>query len=295
MNYSLSQLQAFVSTVESGSFKQAGMLLNKRPQVIAKLVGALEDSCNLSLFERKVRQLVITDEGKILFRLAKRIMQDAQQFDSQLTAFDQALPNEFKVAIDNSLVCQQVTECYLEVLSQIPTIELEVLSGETLQVLDWVNAGDAELGLVFSPLVEQSELAQIDVFHFSMVEVAAKQVVTQGSVLGEQEVAKLSQIVPKFIYQLGHQEVYVSSDRNIISNNAQESIAMMLAGTGWCRLPCYIVQPYLDSGDLNEFSLEGANRIIWHGSVMHNKNKELSMAGDIFLEKAMALQDRISQ
>ncbi|RKF15691.1 LysR family transcriptional regulator [Alginatibacterium sediminis] len=294
MDYSLAQLQAFVSTVEHGSFKDASIELNKRPQVIAKLVAALEDSCDQLLFVRHVRQLKITTEGKTLYRLARRVILDAQAFERQLSAMDQNQPSEFKLAIDTSLACPMVSGCYLAVLEEFPSINLEVLSGGTSQVIEWVRRGQAEMGLIFSPLTEEQGLTQITVYNFSVVEVASPQLINHGAVVDEHQLAQLPQLVPKFVYEYKHDNIYVFSDKTIVSNNVEESIRIMLSGKAWCRLPGYIVQPYLDNQQLHEFSIEGANRVVWHASIVHPEQAELSLASDIFMERVQMLPDRIS-
>lgn len=293
MDYSLAQLHAFVATVQHGSFKEASQHLNKRPQVIAKLVNALEDSCDQILFERQVRRLVITDAGKDLYPLARRIILDSELFERQLSALSSGVPSEFKVAIDTSLSCADITACYLAVIDEIPTIKLEVLSGGTSQVLEWVKTGEAEIGIIFSPLSLESGLIQIPTFNFSVIEAASPDFIHRGAVMSEQELAHLLQIVPKFVYQKRHDQFYVLSDKTIICNNVQEIINMALAGAGWCRLPTYLLEPYLQNNQLHEFSIEGANRVVWHASIVHAEQTELTLASDIFLEKVQNLPDRL--
>jgi DNA-binding transcriptional LysR family regulator len=291
MNYSLSQLQAFVATMDEGSFKMAALSLNKRPQVVAKLVATLEDVTNVQLFEREVRQLIPTQHGKMLYRYAKRLVQDSEIFEGQLKSLDQTTPSEFKVAIDSSIANPALTACYLEVLKQFPTIELEVMTGGTSQVLEWLRTGQAELAVVFSPMLELKGFNQVDVFNFAVAEVAAPNLVRHGSIMDKSELADLSQIVPRFIYEFGHQDLYVASPRQIICNNMIESIQMMRAGVGWCRIPRYLAEPLIKRGELHEFSMSGTTQILWYACAVYPENKELTWAGDVFLEQAMKLED----
>lgn len=293
MDYSLTQLQAFVATVEQGSFKEASTTLNKRPQVIAKLVNALEDSCDQTLFERQVRRLTITEAGKNLYPFARRIILDSEQFKRQLMALSSDLPSEFKVAIDTSIFCADISACYLAVLEEIPTIKLEVLSGDTSQVLEWITSGNAEIGLIYSSFSVESGLIQIPAFNFSVIEVASPDFIQRGAVISETELAHLAQIVPKFVYQKKHEKFYVMSDKTIICNNMQEMIQMAIAGFGWSRLPAFLVEPYLQSEQLHEFSIEGGSSVTWYANVIHVDQAELTLASDIFLEKVHALPDRL--
>ena len=62
MDFSLAQLQDFLLTYETGSFKSAAIKSGKRSQVIAKLVATLEESSDVLLFERHARRLDVTGE-----------------------------------------------------------------------------------------------------------------------------------------------------------------------------------------------------------------------------------------
>ncbi|MEZ9925521.1 LysR family transcriptional regulator [Vibrio breoganii] len=295
MDYSLAQLEAFVVTVETGSFKAAAIKLNKRSQAVAKLVALMEDSCNLTLFERHVRRLVLSSDGKRIYQFAKRIMRDTMQLDAMLSSIDQQLPSHFTIAIDSAIACPEVTQCYQEVIKQIPTLKLEVITGGTNEISDLVKNGNAEMALRFYPFSEVEGLTSVTVLNFAMVTIAAPQLINHGAVISDHELAQLTQIVPKFVYQYGFENPHVLSDKSIISNNMSSSLSMLCAGMGWMIVPDFIAKPYLDNGDLVEFSIEGAVQMGWMAEVIYPNEELLSMAGDIFLQQALLLQDSLSK
>ncbi|GLP96302.1 LysR family transcriptional regulator [Paraferrimonas sedimenticola] len=290
MDYSLSQLQAFVHTFETGSFKEAAVRLNKRRQVVARSVAMLEEICNITIFERHVRHLEVTDEGRKLYQYAKRVLRDLHQFDEQLASFNRQLPNEFRLAVDLSLSCPQISNCYLGALEEIPTIDLQVLSGGTKQCIEWVQGGVVEMALLFSPVLNFENLQNVTVLDFELVEVASPQEINAGQVLSENEIADMTQIVPQFIFDYGHENAHIDSDKVIKVNNMQESINMIRAGVGWARVPKFIAQPYVDAQQINSFSRMGGLSASWYAEVLYPSDESLSLAGDIFLSKLMQLQ-----
>lgn len=293
MEYSLNQLQAFVATVEEGSFKAAAIKLNKSSQVVARFISMMEDSCNVLLFERRVRQLHLTEEGNKLYRHAKRMMLESEKLDAQLASFDQRLPNSFTVAIDNYLSSEAITHCYLEVLKEFPNIDLIVKSGDTTQVMDWMKSGEAEVALVFSPLTQFEGLQEMVAFNFSMSEVASSAIVASGAVLTQEEQRDMMQIVPEFIYDFGHEKRYVFSDRTIIGTGFDELVAMLQVGAGWARVPNFKVQRLLEDGVLNEFYSEGSTPVSWHAMLYYPNEEQLSLAADVFIERVMRLKEII--
>ncbi|GAL31586.1 transcriptional regulator LysR family [Vibrio maritimus] len=291
MEYSLNQLQAFVVTVEEGSFKAAARKLNKSAQVIARFISMMEDSCNVLLFERQVRQLHVTEEGKKLYRYAKRMMLESEKLDAQLKSFDEQLPYAFSVAIDNSLSCAAVARCYLSVLSEFPTIDLKIMSGDTKQVIEWVKSGEAEVALAFSPLTPIEGIQEMVAFNFATSEVASSSLVANEAVLTQEEQVNMTQLVPQFIYDYGHAGRYISSDKTIVCNGFDEILTMLELGVGWARVPKYKVHTLLKEGKVHEFRAEGSVPVNWYAMLYYPHESQLSVAADIFIEKAISLNE----
>ncbi|GLP96181.1 LysR family transcriptional regulator [Paraferrimonas sedimenticola] len=293
MEYSLAQLQAFVATVEEGSFKAAALRLDKSSQVVARFISMMEDSFDLKLFERQVRRLEITEEGRKLYPHARRILLETDKFDAQLSSFERELPNTFTLAIDNTLSSRQVTECYYSVVKEFPTVDLKVLSGGTSQVLDWVKSAQVEVALVFSPVSTIKGLQDMVAFNFQTIEVAAPQLVGRGEVISQQRVADMTQIVATFVYEMGLDNTHVQGDKVITCNGFDEVVSLLLAGAGWARVPAYKVKHLLDSGALHEFVVEGAVPVNWHASLYYPDDKPLSLAADLFVANVHRLNDVI--
>ncbi|WP_186811134.1 LysR family transcriptional regulator [Vibrio superstes] len=289
----MNQIEAFVHTVETGSFKDAGIRLDKRRQVVARSVASLEETCNVSLFTRHTRHVEITEEGKKLYRTAKRVLLDARNFENQLASFNRQLPNSFSVAIDSSLACPEIANCYLAVLEEIPSIDLKISMGGTKQVIDWVSEGTVEMALLFSPLLNLDNLQNITVLDFPVVDVGPPNLVNFGEIKEQDTLSDMTQIVPQSVLDFGYQQGYIDSDKNIFVNDLQESVNMMLAGVGWARLPEFIARPHIEAGRLNAFSRLGGSSGNWYAEVIYANDEMLTLAGDIFLEHALRLREKL--
>ena len=73
----LKQLQYFVVSVESGSFKKAADTLYTTQPHISKSIKALETELNVQLLSRKARGVELTDAGKKIYEYACNILVDA--------------------------------------------------------------------------------------------------------------------------------------------------------------------------------------------------------------------------
>lgn len=295
MDFSLSQLQAFVVTYETGSFKSAAIRLEKRSQAIAKLVANMEESCGILLFERHVRRLEATEQAKKLYKLSKRVLLDSEHIAEMLESFEDELPSSITLAIDSQLMSPEVTRCYKAVLEEIPTIDLEILTGNTKQVSQWVQNGTADMGLRASPFALEEELVTVSAFNFPTISIAHRNLIPHGAVVTAQELANLSQIVPKFVLQYGLDKGHVQSDKVIISNNLQATIEMTDAEIGWAVVPGFSVKNLIETQSISEFYIEGSVSVVWTAEIIYQSDEKLTLAGDIFIQQVQALESELNK
>lgn len=72
--YTLKQLEAFYWSSELGSFSASSRKLHTTQSAVAKRVGELEGFAGAPLFERHARRLVLTQQGRRLFDLARQML-----------------------------------------------------------------------------------------------------------------------------------------------------------------------------------------------------------------------------
>lgn len=73
----LKQLQYFVVSVESGSFKKAAEMLYTTQPHISKSIKNLETELNVQLLERKARGVEVTESGKKIYEYAGGCVQNS--------------------------------------------------------------------------------------------------------------------------------------------------------------------------------------------------------------------------
>lgn len=284
MKFSLPQLEAFVLSAENGTFQAAAIKLNKRAQAVAKLVSAMEDTCNVRLFERKTRRLEITEEGKKLLVMAKRVLFDTENLNAILDSFEQKLPNSITLAIDNMLICPELTSCIKKLRSTYPTMDIKVLTGTTSQVTDWVINDEVSIGLRASTGKGHQDLVTSIAFSFKLCELAPSGMFPAGAIVDKSDVAHQTQIVPDFIYELKLEEMHVFSDQVIICNDLNATLSMVQSGLGWTIAPDITTRELIQQGKVVEFSMEGVNKYTWMAEVIYKGEESLSVAEDDFVQ-----------
>lgn len=94
------QLDTFIRVVESGSFNKAAESLYISPPAVIKQINLLEESLDVTLFERTHRGVLLTDAGRSLYQDAKYIVQYCK--DSVTRAKNAMIESESTIRIGSS-------------------------------------------------------------------------------------------------------------------------------------------------------------------------------------------------
>ncbi len=96
---SLSGLYAFVRAAESHSFVAAGRLLGVSPSAIGKSVMRLEARLGIRLFHRSTRQIRLTDEGTLFFERCRRILEEIDDAELELSRLQEAPRGRLRISV----------------------------------------------------------------------------------------------------------------------------------------------------------------------------------------------------
>ncbi|MGH8489213.1 MAG: LysR family transcriptional regulator [Gammaproteobacteria bacterium] len=74
---SLEQWRALQAVVEAGGYAQAAAALHKSQSTVTYAVQKIERLLDLKIFEIRGRKAVLTQEGQVLYRRARTLLEDA--------------------------------------------------------------------------------------------------------------------------------------------------------------------------------------------------------------------------
>ena len=78
------KLKIFHAVAEAGSFTSATVNLNLSQSAISRQIQSLETDLKIKLFERHARGLVLTDNGKYLFKTAHEVISKLKDVEATL-------------------------------------------------------------------------------------------------------------------------------------------------------------------------------------------------------------------
>ncbi|UPW19563.1 LysR family transcriptional regulator [Agarivorans sp. TSD2052] len=292
MPASIEQLEAFVYTKENGGFGPAARMLGKHRTTVSHLVNDLEIDLGLSLFTRSAKSVELTSAGHSLYLYAKSVLSDLNHFNQKAQGLLAGLPDRLRVAVDVSLMDQQFAVGLKTLNDQYPSLDIDVLSGDTLSVHQWVEDSHVDIGFSLGTFEYSPQLIYSRAYQFELCCAIAADPTQQLVELSEQELRLLRQIGFNFFNQLGLDSGQTVSHRLMQASNSQQIVELVKVGLGWAILPRYICQPLFEQQQLSELWVKGMTKEHWHCDVIWKKEQSPTIAMQVFTDHFCRLEDR---
>lgn len=133
----LTQMTAFVKTVDLGSFSAAADELNLSSQLVGKQVKMLEQHLGVSLLHRTTRRQSLTDFGRAFYQRAKLILADMQAAEN-LAAVTRGTPSgRLRVNAPVTFGVRMLSPRLLEYMVKYPQVSVDLtLSNDIVDMVD---------------------------------------------------------------------------------------------------------------------------------------------------------------
>lgn len=156
------QLHIFVSVVEHQSFSKASQVINLSQPTVSSHIKELEDFFECRLLDRLGKTTEPTKAGLILYQHAKELLKLRDQTQEAVQDFlgkNKGSLNIGASTIPSGYIIPQLIGPFAK---QYPDIHVQVLSGDTMQIITKIKNGDLEFGfvgaLIDDPLIIQEKL-----------------------------------------------------------------------------------------------------------------------------------------
>src|SRR5262249_23658977 len=80
----ISHLRYFCDVAQSGSFAKGARMAHVSPPAMTKAIQRLETETGVRLFERTTRRVALTEEGKVVFRRAREVLNHVDEISRDL-------------------------------------------------------------------------------------------------------------------------------------------------------------------------------------------------------------------
>lgn len=169
MKAKLDLYRIFIEVAEKQSLSKAKEHLFMSQPAISQALKQLEESLNQRLFHRESRGVVLTREGKVLYRYVKDALQLIDQGEKQLDLYQQLESGELSIGVGDTISKYYLLP-YLKIFHErYPNVHFKIVNGTTLELLPLVKKGDIDFAVcnlpVTDPMIETTPCLKVrDVF-----------------------------------------------------------------------------------------------------------------------------------
>jgi len=139
------QIRAFHHVAVCGGFSRAASALNLTQPAISDQVSKLEEEYDVVLFHRRNRQVTLTDEGRRLLEITRRLFEVEKQAQEMLVESRALRSGMLRVIADSA---HHVLPILGRFRARYPGIEITIRSGNSQEVVASLRAYEAELGIL---------------------------------------------------------------------------------------------------------------------------------------------------
>lgn len=149
------RVRVFRSVAEEGSFRKASDLLNLSQPAVSQHVHALEEELGLRLLDRSSTHVSLTVAGRILLEYAQKAALLDQQVEVEFASLRGETGGELRLGASTTVAQYILPRMLGTFLHDNPKVQLQVKSGNTEQVVEWLTAGEIDLGLIEGPAMSK--------------------------------------------------------------------------------------------------------------------------------------------
>ncbi|MRR52112.1 MAG: CysB family HTH-type transcriptional regulator [Rhodocyclaceae bacterium] len=165
----LQQLRFLVEVAQQGlNVSQAAEALYTSQPGVSKQIKLLEDELGLIVFERAGKRLTgVTEPGRQVIDIARRILREAENLKKvgeEFTAEDAGLLTLATTHTQARYALPPIVKVFRE---RYPKVRLHLHQGNPMQVADWVESGEASIGIATESLDDYPALLTLPCYQWS--------------------------------------------------------------------------------------------------------------------------------
>jgi DNA-binding transcriptional LysR family regulator len=148
MRFNFFQLEAFVATVDKGSFSSAARYLGKAQSAVSTAIMNLEVDLGIELFNREGNFPVLTEDGETLVRDVRQTLALASMIEDKSDGLSSGVEKKLTIAVEESIPWNHLVDLLVSFEKEFPHVELEFLSAFFDEAGSLIDQERADIGLI---------------------------------------------------------------------------------------------------------------------------------------------------
>lgn len=145
-------LRYFLAIAREQNITKAAEMLFVTQSTLSKQMMDLEKQLGKQLFIRGKRTITLTEEGTFLRNRAQEILELLENTEAALHADTEDLCGDISIGCGETIVMDWITGCLREFHVQYPDVRFHTHSGDADHVLERLDKGLVDMGLLLGPL-----------------------------------------------------------------------------------------------------------------------------------------------
>lgn len=135
VSFDWNQVRAFLVTAEEGSFSGAARTLNTTQPTIGRQITALEEALGVTLFERSVRGLTLTEAGRELMAHVETMAEAASNISLVADGQSQNISGEVAITATDLFSAIKLPELLFGLRDRAPGLRIRIIASSDIQNL----------------------------------------------------------------------------------------------------------------------------------------------------------------
>lgn len=147
----LSSYHIFNAVAEAGNLSKAAKVLYISQPAISRAVSKLEQNLSVKLFIRGSRGVHLTEEGKLLYAHTKSAFDFLRQGEENIRRINHLGAGTLRIGVSTALCKHLLMPLLQKFILEYPHIQVNIQCLSTNEVLDLLENGNIDLGLISEP------------------------------------------------------------------------------------------------------------------------------------------------
>ena len=148
----LHQLRGFYEIARTRSFTRAADKLFLSQPAISLQIKALEDELGKALFDRKRREIRLTEAGEVLFKYVQQIFDGLEDARNEIAALDKEVSGRLVVGTSDTNCTYILPDALEEFRRCYPGVDLDIRNRISPEIAKLVATDEVDIGLVTLPV-----------------------------------------------------------------------------------------------------------------------------------------------
>jgi DNA-binding transcriptional LysR family regulator len=142
------KLRVFCTVAETKSFSKTSEIIHLTQPAVSLQIQALEAAYETKLFDRSSSSVILTPSGEILYKYAKDILSMYAKIDKDIGEITCLVKGGISIGASTTIGNYVLPTVIADFKKKHPKIKIQLLVGNTKRIVELLNAGNIDMGLV---------------------------------------------------------------------------------------------------------------------------------------------------